>query len=142
MTNPVLPRRRVRFSLLESCAVRFAIGLARVLARQKPKRIKAVLCRVRTAARAATAVEATRARDCVLTASPRCCGGRACLVRSLASTLLCRMYGVWPAWRVGVLVTPPFTAHAWIEAEGQLIGEALDGTCYRPLMTVGPVNQP
>lgn len=140
MTMPELPVTTVTLSLTDHIATRVAVGLARVLARRKPKQIKAVLARLRSGSRQATAAEALRARDTVLTASPRCSGPQACLPRSIASALLCRIRGAWPVWCVGVLIAPPFTAHAWIEAEGQLIGEMLDGDCYRRMIALGPTT--
>jgi len=137
MTLPELPATGVTLSLSDQVATRLAVAVARVLARQKPKQIKAALTKLRRGARPATASEAQRARDSVLTVSPRCSGGRACLLRSIASVVLCRIRGVWPVWCVGVLAAPPFTAHAWIEAQGQLIGEELDGACYQRLIEVG-----
>ncbi|GCD47418.1 hypothetical protein GKJPGBOP_07184 [Streptomyces paromomycinus] len=51
--------------------------------------------------------------------------------------LLCRARGTWPTWRTGVR-THPFSAHAWGEADGQLIGEPYPAGHYRPLLTIGP----
>jgi hypothetical protein len=65
------------------------------------------------------------------------CGGRYCLQRSLATTLLCRMRGVWPTWCIGVH-TAPFTAHAWVEAEGQPVGETHGPGYYCPLIIITP----
>jgi hypothetical protein len=65
------------------------------------------------------------------------CAGRYCLQRSLAATLLCRMRGTWPTWCTGVR-TPPFTAHAWIEADGHRVDEPEDTTTYRTILTVPP----
>ena len=43
--------------------------------------------------------------------------------RSIATALLCRMSGTWPTWRVGVRTVAPFSAHAWVEAEGKPVDE-------------------
>lgn len=138
MTLPELPATRVALPLSSRVATWVAVSAARLLAQQKPKNIKAALAKIQSGARPATAPEARHARDSVLTVSPRCSGPQACLPRSIASVLLCRLRGVSPVWCVGVLAAPPFTAHAWIEAEGQLIDEELDGTCYRRLIEIGP----
>ncbi|MFD7656784.1 lasso peptide biosynthesis B2 protein [Actinosynnema sp. NPDC059797] len=140
MTLPEIPATKVELSVSGYLATSIAVTVARVLARQKPKRIKATLAHLRTGARPATIGEAQHARDSVLTVSPRCSGEQACLQRSIASVLLCRMRGVTPTWCVGVLAAPPFAAHAWIEAEGRSIGEQLDSTCYRRLIEVGPAR--
>ncbi|MEU6180649.1 lasso peptide biosynthesis B2 protein [Streptomyces coeruleorubidus] len=65
------------------------------------------------------------------------CAGQHCLQRSIATALLCRFRGVWPTWCTGVR-TQPFAAHAWVEAEDQLIGESYPKGHYRPLLTIGP----
>ncbi|MFH9072109.1 lasso peptide biosynthesis B2 protein [Streptomyces alboflavus] len=140
MTLPELPSTKVQLSFSSYLATTMSVTAARALARQKPKHIKAALANLRTGARPATFSEAQHARDSVLTVSPRCSGERACLLRSIASVLLCRMRGVTPTWCVGVLTTPPFTAHAWIESEGRSIGEELDATCYRRLIEIGPAQ--
>ncbi|MEU0812315.1 lasso peptide biosynthesis B2 protein [Streptomyces sp. NPDC005970] len=140
MTLPELPATKVKLSPSSYLATSIAVAAARVLARQKPKHIRAALENLRTGARPATISEAQHARDSVLTFSPRCSGEQACLQRSIASVLLCRMRGVTPTWCVGVLTTPPFTAHAWIESEGRSIGEELDSTCYQRLIKVGPTQ--
>ncbi|WP_241481557.1 lasso peptide biosynthesis B2 protein [Nocardiopsis gilva] len=63
------------------------------------------------------------------------CAGEACLQRSLATVLLCRMGGSQPTWCVGVR-TEPFQAHAWVEAEGAPVGEPMPADYYRPLIRV------
>ncbi|MBY8853914.1 lasso peptide biosynthesis B2 protein, partial [Saccharothrix sp. MB29] len=88
-------------------------------------------------ARPSTYAEARLARHTVLTVSTRCCGDNACLPRSLATALLCRTRGHWPTWCAGVVAAPPFTAHAWVEAEGRMVDEFVDGTTFTALMSVG-----
>jgi hypothetical protein len=55
----------------------------------------------------------------------------------LATTLLCRIRGVWPTWCIGVR-TAPFAAHAWVEVDGQRIGEPQGPGYYRPLIIIPP----
>ncbi|GAA3564486.1 hypothetical protein GCM10022222_55250 [Amycolatopsis ultiminotia] len=138
MTIPVLPDDRVRVSVPGRLVTSSCVAAARVLAGKPPGRIRAVLTRLRAGARPATMAETAAAREEVLTVSPRCCGSRACVIRSLAVVLRCRLRGTWPTWCVGVLAAPPFAAHAWVEAEGEMVDEALDGTLYRRLITIGP----
>jgi Transglutaminase-like superfamily len=104
-------------------AARVAVGCAHLLATQPPGRIRSVLSRLRRGARPATVGETAAARETVLTVSLASGGRRGCLPRSLATVLLCRMRGQWPTWCVGVRTRPPFAAHAWVEAEGELVGE-------------------
>ncbi|WP_245642472.1 lasso peptide biosynthesis B2 protein [Nonomuraea candida] len=116
---------------------RCAVGAARVLARRSPAGIRTVLERLRGGARPASHAEAERALESVLAVSLRCAGPEACLVRSLAVVLACRLRGTWPTWCVGVRVRPPFGAHAWVEAEGRPVAEAAGPDYFRRLIVVG-----
>ena len=113
-----------------------AVAIARVLATTRPSRIRVVLEFARRGARPATMEQAHAARDAVISVSLRC-AGQGCLQRSIAATLLCRARGAWPTWCTGVR-THPFTAHAWIEADGQPIDEPFPAGHYRTLLTVPP----
>jgi hypothetical protein len=114
----------------------FAITAARVLGRLPPRRIRTILEALRHGAAPATYQQALAARTDIIATSVHC-AGRHCLPRSLATTLLCRMRGVWPTWCTGVR-TPPFTAHAWIEVAGQPVDEPTDTPSYQPILTVPP----
>jgi hypothetical protein len=37
--------------------------------------------------------------------------------------------------------TPPFTAHSWIEAAGQPVGELVSVGSYQPILSIGPPDQ-
>lgn len=115
---------------------RLAVALAHLLARQPPVRIRAVLVRLRRGARPATLEEAARARATVLAVSLAAGGQQGCLARSLATVLLCRSRGQWPTWCVGVRTHPPFAAHAWVEAEGELVGEGAPAEYFQRFLTV------
>ncbi|MDT0344232.1 lasso peptide biosynthesis B2 protein [Streptomyces litchfieldiae] len=117
-------------------AARTAVAAARLLARLPPRRIRAVLSLVRRGAAPASYDQALAARRDVTATSTRC-AGRYCLPRSLAAALLCRMRGTWPTWCTGVR-TPPFAAHAWIEADGRPVGEPADTATYRSLIRIPP----
>ena len=77
------------------------------------------------------------ARDDILSASAVCRGDRACLIRSVAAMLLCRQRGYAPTWCVGVVATPPFAAHAWIEADDRIVDEPIDASYLRTFYRVG-----
>jgi Transglutaminase-like superfamily len=109
---------------------------ARGLATLPPRWTRSVLDIVSARARPASYVEAKTARDTVTTVSLRC-AGPGCLPRSIATTLLCRLGGAWPTWRVGVR-TAPFSAHAWVEAEGRPVDEPPGTERFHVLMTVEP----
>ncbi|GAA0608805.1 hypothetical protein GCM10010174_27590 [Kutzneria viridogrisea] len=111
-----------------------AVLAARALARTSPRRIRAVLGFVRRRAAPATAAQALAAREDVVAVS-LLCAGQFCLQRSLATALLCRLRGVWPTWCSGVR-TAPFGAHAWVEVDGQPVGEPHGCAAYRRIITV------
>ncbi|MGH8933468.1 MAG: lasso peptide biosynthesis B2 protein [Egibacteraceae bacterium] len=113
-----------------------AVGLARMLADLPPRRIRAVLTALRRRATPSSYDQALAARDAVVATSTRCAGD-GCLQRALATTLLCRLHGVWPTWCTGVRTTP-FTAHAWVEADGRPVGEPHGPGYYHPIITVPP----
>jgi hypothetical protein len=112
------------------------IAVAHVLATQPPRRIRRVLGWLRRGAVPATVGEATRARDTVVAVSLACAAREGCLPRSLATVLLCRLRGRWAAWCVGSRRLPPFGAHAWVEADGVMVGEDFPPDYFRALFTV------
>ncbi|WP_216216817.1 lasso peptide biosynthesis B2 protein [Amycolatopsis aidingensis] len=136
MTLPVLPDTLVRVSIARRVLTWGVVGVARALARRPPRQLRRALERASRGARPATHTEAKAARDTVLTVSTRCCGPEACLPRSIAAALLCRLDGSWPTWCAGVLPTPPFAAHAWIEVDGELVDEPVEPGYYRTLVRV------
>lgn len=136
MTQPQTVQRPGRLPLRQRPAALLAVGAARLLAHLPPRRIRAVLTRLRRRAAPATYQQADAAHDAVLAVSVLY-GGRYCLQRSLAITLLCRLRGVWPTWCTGVR-TAPFVAHAWVEADGQPVGEPVGPGYYRPLIVIPP----
>ncbi|MFJ3099050.1 lasso peptide biosynthesis B2 protein [Streptomyces hydrogenans] len=114
------------------------VCIARLLAKAKPVRVRQMLELARRGAVPATAEQALAARRHVVSVSLRC-AGQACLQRSIAVALLCRMRGTWPTWCTGVRVNP-FGAHAWVEAEGSAVGEPYPPGHYRALLTVPPIT--
>lgn len=115
---------------------RIAVFAALFVARLSPHRIQMVLHLVSRGARPATMREAKAAREAVVFVSVVAAGTYGCLVRSIGTALLCRSAGVWPTWCVGVRTEPPFGAHAWLEAEGQMVAELGSMASYRRLITV------
>jgi hypothetical protein len=122
-----LPRRIV---------TRLAVGAARLLATQSPRRIRSALELVRRGAKPATVEQAKEARDAVVAVSLVCAAREGCVARSLATVLLCRLRGQWPTWCVGARRAPPFAAHAWVEADGIMVGEEYPPDYFRMLFTV------
>jgi Transglutaminase-like superfamily len=113
-----------------------AVGAARLLATQSPRRIRTALGWVRRGASPATVEQAKAARDDVVAVSLACAAREGCVARSLATVLLCRLRGWWPTWCVGARRVPPFAAHAWVEAEGVMVGEDYPPDYFRTLFTV------
>jgi hypothetical protein len=116
-------RARAPRSLKTKLLTRCAIASAHLLALLPPKQIRRILLCLRWGARPATYAEAARSREDVLAGSLGMRALRACLPRSLATVLLCRLRGVWPTWCAGVRQAAPFSAHAWAEVDGRSIGE-------------------
>ncbi|MGH3476482.1 MAG: lasso peptide biosynthesis B2 protein [Pseudonocardiaceae bacterium] len=140
MSSPQTVERVGRLPVRHRPAALLAVGAARMLAHVPPRRIRAVLTFLRRRAAPATYQQAKDAQDAVLAVSVLY-GGRFCLQRSLATTLLCRIRGVWPTWCTGVR-TAPFVAHAWVEADGHPVGEPQGPGSYRPLITIPPAWDP
>jgi len=140
MTVPVSPGTTPRLSPVTRFTALIAVGAARLLSRRPPRRIRRILSVAAFGARPANYAEAARARDTILSVSIRCCGPRACLPRSIAVALLCRLRGTWPTWCVGVVAVPPFTAHAWVEADGRPVDEVVEADGLRTLFAVVPQN--
>jgi hypothetical protein len=116
--------------------VRLIVGAARLLATRSPRRIRAVLAWLRRGTKPATFDQAKAARDDVVAVSLHCAAREGCVPRSLATVLLCRLRGQWPTWSVGARRLPPFAAHAWVEAEGVMVGEDYPPDYFRTLFTV------
>jgi hypothetical protein len=135
-------RRTARPSFGRRLRAHLAVVAGRVLATQPPARIRAVLAAASRGAPPASRRQAQEARDDVIAVSLVCRGANGCVPRSVASAVLCRLAGSWPTWRVGVRPVAPFAAHAWIEAEGIMIGEEEPAGYFRPLLTVAPAVQP
>ncbi len=115
---------------------RLAVGIARLLATQSPRRIRTVLGWLRRGAQPATFDQAKATRDTVVAVSLACAGREGCLPRSLATILLCRLHGRWPTWCVGARRLPPFGAHAWVEADGVPVGEDYPPDYFRTFFTL------
>lgn len=104
----------------------------------RPRRIEWSLKQLRRGSRPASFEDAERWRRRVVEVSPDAAGRYGCLVRSVATALLSRRYGAWTTWCVGVRTELPFAAHAWVEADGRLVGEAGNMATFSRLIVVGP----
>ncbi|AJT67353.1 hypothetical protein T261_5737 [Streptomyces lydicus] len=138
MSLPVALSERRRLPLHRRLVPLLAVGIARLLAKAKPARLRTVLEFARRGASPATADQALEARAAVVSVSLRC-AGQGCLQRSIATALLCRTRGVWPTWCTGVR-THPFAAHAWVEADGEPVGEPHPKGHFKPLISIPPLR--
>ncbi|SFC97778.1 lasso peptide biosynthesis B2 protein [Streptomyces aidingensis] len=138
MTTPSALERPGGVPPRHRLAARLVLLPALLLARLPPHRLRSVLTLLRRGAAPASAARTAGARDAMCAVSLRCAGPRGCLPRSLGAALLCRLGGTWPTWCAGVRRLPPFAAHAWLEAEGRPIGEAVPDDYFRPLLTIPP----
>ncbi|EMF00610.1 lasso peptide biosynthesis B2 protein [Streptomyces mobaraensis NBRC 13819 = DSM 40847] len=117
-------------------ALRVVIALAFLLARLRPGRLRRLLTLISRGARPAHHAEVLEVYQAVVGTSRRCAGWYGCLPRSVAIALVCRLSGTWPDWCAGVRSSPPFAAHAWVEADGRPVGERGRSEDFRPLMVV------
>ncbi|WKX69135.1 lasso peptide biosynthesis B2 protein [Streptomyces sp. XD-27] len=141
MTTPSVVERPTGVPFAQRLAARAVLVPAVALSLLPPRRIRSVLEIVRRGAAPASADQAKSARDAMCAVSLRCAGPRGCLPRSLGAALLCRLRGRWPTWVTGVRVVPPFTAHAWVEADGSPVGEGVPDGYFTRLMAVAPVRR-
>ncbi|MBN0047623.1 lasso peptide biosynthesis B2 protein [Streptomyces actuosus] len=142
MTTPSALERPTGVPPTRLLAARLVLLPALLLALLPPRRIRTVLGLLRRGAAPAGTAQALNARDAMCAASLHCAGPRGCLPRSLGAALLCRLGGTWPTWCTGVRVVPPFTAHAWIEADGHPVGEGAPEGYFARLVAVGPLPRP
>jgi hypothetical protein len=118
--------------------VRVASRLAGALAAQPPGRLRRLLSQLRRGARPATYAVAQEMREAAVAVNLDSAGPEGCLRRTLTVALLCRSRGMWPTWCVGATKLPPFSAHSWIEAEGEMVGEDAPPGYFATLVAVPP----
>jgi Transglutaminase-like superfamily len=116
--------------------VRAVVPVARVLAHRPPAQLRRIMTVLARGARPADQNVAAAARHAVVAVSLACSGPQACLPRSVATALVCRIRGCWPAWCVGVRRHAPFGAHAWVEAEGTPVGETYPADYHTVVFSV------
>lgn len=135
--SQMLPTTRHSIGLAQRTNIAALVGLSRLLRHLKPHRLQRVMSLVVRGAKPAGYGIARDARDDILSASAVCRGDKACLIRSVAAMLLCRQRGYAPTWCVGVVATPPFAAHAWIEADDRIVDEPIEASYLRTFYRVG-----
>jgi hypothetical protein len=118
--------------------VRAASLLAGALAAQPPARLRRLLSRISRGAEPATYACAMEMREAAVAVNLDSAGPEGCLRRTITVALLCRSRGMWPTWCVGAKRMPPFAAHSWVEAEGEMVGEDAPPGYFTTLMAIPP----
>ncbi len=136
MSSPILPETRGRLGLRDSLVARVATATAFVVTALPPRGIRVFLAAVAKGGRPARTDEVLAWRTAANTVSRRC-AGLGCLQRSIAVMLLARFHGVAPVWKTGFR-PDPFVAHAWVEAEGEPVGEPDVVSQFRIVLSVDP----
>ncbi|GAB3920357.1 hypothetical protein GCM10029976_005790 [Kribbella albertanoniae] len=136
MTMPVTLEHGLPVGRWDRLLGRICVAAAFGLIKLRPATLRRVMSTVRIGARPATETDAYAARSAVVAVSVTC-AGQGCLPRSVATALRCRLSGTWPHWCTGAL-TEPFRAHAWVEVDGQPVGELDDVKHFRKLIEVAP----
>ncbi|MBC3990416.1 lasso peptide biosynthesis B2 protein [Streptomyces sp. AC563] len=138
MSFPVALPPRIALNPHQHALARAAGMFAPRLGANTPRLAKALAVLQRGAHRPSTMAETEHAVLAVCTATPRLGGTRACLPRSVAALLYCRVHGHLPTLILGI---QPATArvHAWLQADGQPAAEPSDPTrTYTPITHYGP----
>lgn len=136
MSAPMALEPAARAALVDRQVARLAVLLAFPLSRLAPDRLTQVLRFLRRGAQPASVSGALSARQAVVAVSTAC-AGQACLQRSIATAVACRLRGNWPTWCTGVRVLP-FRAHAWVEVDGRPVGEDAAVASYVRVLVVPP----
>lgn len=134
MTAPAIAEHVGRTPWYRGTGARCAVGAARLLVVLPPTRLQRVLRLISRGTVPVRYDDALRARQLTVAVSTRC-AGLGCLQRSVATVLLCRARGQWADWCTGFRVQP-FAAHAWVEVDGQPVGEPYDMSMFRTVLAV------
>lgn len=122
MSIQIVPEKGTRLRFGEAWRARTAVLGAAGLCRLSPATMARVLTKLNRSQPPASEEVCARARAAVCTVSLRCRSPKGCVLRSVATTLLCRTMGGSATWCTGFALAP-FRAHAWVEAGGRAIGE-------------------
>nr|BAL72549.1 lariatin biosynthetic protein [Rhodococcus jostii] len=127
---------KTRISATERLRLASALSLGKALSHLPPGLLRRSMTAFAAKARPASYREAEAAVVSITQYSKASAGPGSCLQRSISVCILMRLDGRWPTWCVGVPSKPPFRAHAWIEAGGQIVAELGDMNSYSRLMTI------
>lgn len=115
-----------------------SLVVGKLLARLRPARLFPVLRFLARGARPVDHARATELHRRLLAANIAVGRSDACLRRSLALVIACRLHGTMPTWCLGVQQEPPFRAHAWCVAQGRAVGEVVSPDLVATMLTIAP----
>lgn len=141
MTSAVVLEPRSTLGVMSWIRAHSAVWLAKVImtaTRCRPHLLELAIDLIHIGARPASFQIAQRARTDIVSVSLRSASAHGCLLRSIATIVLCRFHGAAATWKLGV-ASPPPSAHAWVVADGQAIGEPFDpDLLYTLIVSVTP----
>ncbi|QUF85784.1 lasso peptide biosynthesis B2 protein [Bifidobacterium longum] len=135
MSSPIYMEHRAQLSLSERWSARLAVAAAYFIVKLKPTLLVRVLRLSVVEQGQADYTEVERIRTSVNSVSPRC-AGNGCLQRSVAVMLIARFRKIPLTWKSGFRIKP-FVAHAWVELNGQPVGENIDLSNFFVSLSVG-----
>ena len=138
MGSPVYMEQRIKLGVLEGLLARISSVSAYWLIKMKPSRLEWVMRHVAVLNGVADYAKVEYLRTAVNSVSARC-AGNGCLQRSVAVMLLARLYRISLIWRCGFR-TKPFIAHAWVESDGQPVGENIELSDFLISLEAGGFN--
>lgn len=137
MSSPVLPEPSTKpTSLGVRLRTRTCVGLAFGVSQLKPVWIRQAMQTVVRGGKKPKIEMVEHYRRLIVSVSTTC-AGEGCLPRSIATALLARSHGYGVTWCTGAQ-DRPFAAHAWVELDGEPIGEVADLNGFRKLLICNP----
>lgn len=139
MTYRILPQYSGKTRISLRIAAGLVVPIARVLSEVSPWTIQQILTYLSRNFSEASPAQVLEWRDAVNNISPRC-AGNGCLQRSIAVALLARLFRRKVIWKAGFR-TDPFLAHAWVEIQGEPIGEPEEVANYHVTISTDMKNK-
>lgn len=137
MSSPVLPQPSTKPATWQSqLRTRSCVAAAFALSQINPLWLGRVMTAVVRNGNRPTAELVEHHRRMVVAVSMYC-AGEGCLPRSIATALLSRSYGYGITWCTGAQ-DRPFAAHAWVELDGEPIGEVSQLGGFQKLIECTP----
>lgn len=135
MSSPIYMEKRAQLSFCEKWGARIAAMVAYFIVKLKPALLMHILRLFVVKQGRADYKEVERIRTSVNSVSSRC-AGNGCLQRSVAVMIISWFRRIPLTWKSGFRVSP-FIAHAWVEVNGQPVGENMDLSNFSVSLVVG-----